>query len=498
MEERERHSLSQEELTDSKEGKEEEDFSALFEASLKKAGRQRVQTDGKVTGTVVSVGEEWAFVDIGQKSEGVIAVQELLDEDGKPSVAVGDRITAYVVRVKDGEIVLSVKMTAAASGQALAGAHRSGLPVEGTVVSERKGGYGVKVFGKEAFCPYSQMDLRGASDPEGYIGKKLLFRIMDYEEGGRNIVLSRRQVLEEERKQRVEALRKSLRVGDVISGRVASLAPYGAFVDIGGVEGLIPMSELAWRRVQSAADVLAPGEAVAVKVLNLDWSGERITLSLKATQEDPWATAAERYREGMVLSGYVMRLAPFGAFVQLEPGVEGLLHISGLGVGQRISHPREVVSEGEEISVKIMSVDQGARRIGLELCFPGSIENENGQKQVQEGAVLTGTIDAVKPYGAFVLLPGGKTGLLHVSEMAGDPGGDLRRRYPPGSSITVQVLKVDSESGKISLSARNLAAVEEDASFKAFQTGKGGAGSLGTMASLFKQARQKKRQGGAS
>jgi small subunit ribosomal protein S1 len=494
MEDREQEILPEEDMQNPAEA-EEDDFSALFEASLKRVSKQ-VQTDSKVTGTVVSIGEEWAFVDIGGKSEGVIAAQELLDEDGKPSVAVGDAITAYVVSAGDGETVLSVKMTAAASSEALEGACSSGLPIEGVVGSERKGGYLVTVFGKEAFCPYSQMDLRGVSAPDGYVGKKLVFRITDYENGGRNIVLSRRQILEEERQKRVGQLRESLHVGDLVSGTVTNLAPYGAFVDIGGIEGLIPMSELAWRRVALASDVLAPGETVTVKVLDLDWARGRVSLSLKATQEDPWATAAERYREGAIVTGQVMRLAPFGAFVQLEPGIEGLLHISGLGLGRRVTHPREVVSEGDDLMVKIASVDAAARRMGLELSFSGSTEEEGAQEKLQPGAILTGAVDAVKPYGAFVLLPGGKTGLLHISEMAGDTTGDLRRKYPQGSSVTIQVVKVDPGSGKISLSTKGLEAAEESKEFKAYQTEKGSDGSFGTLAALFKKASRRQGQTG--
>ena len=490
MEDKEQETLPEGDIEDPTEA-EEEDFSALFEASLKKVD-ERVRTDSKVTGTVVSIGDEWAFVDIGGKSEGVIATQELLDEDGKPSVAVGDAVTAFVVSVRDGETVLSIKMTAAASSEAMEAAYRSGLPVEGTVASERKGGYLVRVFGKEAFCPYSQMDLRGVSLPDGYVGKKLLFRITDYEKKGRNIVLSRRQILEEEQQERVDQLRQTLHVGDVVSGTVTNLVPYGAFVDIGGMEGLIPMSELAWYRVASASDVLASGETVAVKVLDLDWDGGRISLSLKATQEDPWTTAAERYREGTIMTGQVTRLAPFGAFVQLEPGIEGLLHISGLGLGKRVTHPREVVSEGDELTVKVISMDPAARRMGLELHFPGSGRDENAQEEVVPGAVLTGTVDAVKPYGAFVLLPGGKTGLLHISEMAGDTTGDLRRKVAQGSAITVQVVSVDPGSGKISLSTKGLEAAEETQRFKAYQAGKGRAGSFGTLADLFKKASGKK------
>jgi small subunit ribosomal protein S1 len=474
---------------------EEEDFSVLFEASLKEVGK-RVQDDSKVTGTVVSIGEEWSFVDIGRKSEGVIATQELLNEDGRCSVAVGDAITAYVVSTKDGETVLSVRMTAAASGESLEGAYRSGLPVEGVVASERKGGYQVTVFGKEAFCPYSQMDLRGVSSPEGYIGKKLAFRITDYENRGRNIVLSRREILEEERENVVAHLRKTLCVGDVVSGNVTRLAPYGAFVDIGGIEGLIPMAELAWGRVASVSDVLAPGEGVTVKVLDLEWEKGRITLSLKETQEDPWATARERYKEGSVIIGQVMRLAPFGAFVQIEPGIEGLLHISSMGLGKRVTHPREVVTEGEEIQVKIASVDATARRMGLELSFPSDDAGDRAQEGVQPGAIVQGTVDALKPYGAFILLPGGKTGLLHISEMEGDTTGDLRRKLPQGSPVTVQVLKVDAESGKISLSTKGIKDAEETQAFKTYQGDKGGAGSFGTMAMLFNKATRRQGQPG--
>ncbi|MCF8145316.1 MAG: S1 RNA-binding domain-containing protein [Deltaproteobacteria bacterium] len=492
MEDNELDTRAEEEMPDPTEVDEEEDFSALFEESLKKV-KKRVQTDSQVSGTVVSIGEEWAFVDIGGKSEGVIATQELLGENGEPTVSVGDPISAYVVSTRDGETVLSVKMTAAASSESLEGAYRSGLPVEGVVASERKGGYQVRVFGKEAFCPYSQMDLRGVSDPEGYVGKKLVFRIAEYENGGRNIVLSRRQILEEERQKMVDQLRQSLHVGDLIPAFVTKLAPYGAFADIGGIEGLIPMSELAWHRVASASDILTPGDTVSVKVLDLDWKGGRISLSLKATQEDPWITVEERYTEGAIMTGQVMRLAQFGAFVQLEPGIEGLLHISGLGLGRRVAHPREVVSEGEELQVRIVSVDAAARRIGLELNFPSADDKEGTQEDLQPGAVLEGTVDAIKPYGAFILLPGGKTGLLHISEMAGDTTGDLRRKYPQGSSVTVQVLNVDPGAGKISLSTKGLKEAEETRAFKAYQGEKGGSGSFGTLAAVFKKANRKER-----
>ena len=238
-------------------------------------------------------------------------------------------------------------MTTAASEEALRDAKDTGLPVEGLVSAERKGGYTVSVMGKPAFCPFSQMDLQPSGKPDDYIGRKFTFRVIDYSDRGRNIVLSRRQLLEAERQEKVNDLKKTLQAGAILEGTVQNLAQFGAFVDIGGIEGLIPISELAWYRVGQASDVLSPGETVRVKVLDIDWEKNRISLSLKQTLEDPWTSVKERIKETMVLTGTVSKLMNFGAFVELEPGIEGLVHISNLGRGRRINHPKEVLSEGD-------------------------------------------------------------------------------------------------------------------------------------------------------
>ncbi|MBI5252770.1 MAG: S1 RNA-binding domain-containing protein, partial [Desulfomonile tiedjei] len=308
---------------------------------------------------------------------------------------------------------------------------------------------------------------------------------VEYSERGRNIVISRRALLEEERRQKAEELKKTLKSGDEVQGTVQKLAPFGAFVDIGGVEGLIPMSELAWFRVNEASDVLHTGETVTVRILDLDWAHNRISLSLKQTLEDPWSTVARRYAEEAVIEGAVTKLMNFGAFVQLEPGVEGLIHISNLGAGRRINHPREVVSEGDQVQVRIISVDQQARRIGLELKHPG-IEGSLDAVELREGDVVTGEVDSVKDYGLFVTLPGGKSGLLHVSEVGDGRTGDLRSRFAVGSSIQVQILAVDVESGKISLSTKSLKQHEEHSQFKEFITGKESRSSFGTLGELLK------------
>ncbi|MBI5568530.1 MAG: 30S ribosomal protein S1 [Desulfomonile tiedjei] len=464
---------------------EEEDFAALFEA----AGTQkddRVQRDSKINGTIVSVSDEWIFVDIGGKSEAIIAREELLDKDGQFNLTIGDSVTAYVVSTREGEIRLSVKMTAAASEEAVRDAYRSGVPVEGLVNAERKGGYSVTVLGKQAFCPYSQIDLPSAGSPEAYVGKRFTFRIMEYSERGRNIVLSRRDILEEERAKTVALLKQSLKPGDQVTGTVQNIAAFGAFVDIGGVQGLIPISEIAWHRVGNVSDILNPGDTVTVKIVDLDWDKKRISLSRKQVLEDPWDTVSQRYADEGVVSGRVVKLMNFGAFVELEPGVEGLVHISNLGAGRRINHPSEVLSEGDQVEVKILSVDAEARRIGLELVSHGTEESAEPAVELREGEVVGGTVESVKEYGVFVSLPGGKTGLLHVSQIQEGRTGDLKKRFNVGDAVKVEILKIDTAAGRISLSTRSLQDRHEVSQFKEFVAGKESGASFGTLGDLLK------------
>ncbi|MDQ7784624.1 MAG: 30S ribosomal protein S1 [Desulfomonilaceae bacterium] len=468
----------------------EEDFAALLEAGGFHGGA-KIQRDSKIRGTIVSIGEEWLFVDIGGKSEGAISREELVDKDGNLTVALGDAIDAYVVSTRPGEILLSVKMTGAASEEAIRGAYASGVPVEGFVESERKGGYSVTVLGKPAFCPYSQIDLGAAGKAEDYVGKRFTFRIIEYSDRGRNIVLSRRELLEEDRAKQVAQLKETLKPGDIVTGTVQKLAQFGAFVDIGGIEGLIPMSELAWWRVNDAADILSPGEPVTVRVLDVDWSNRRISLSRKHTLDDPWNEAHKRYPEERTVGGKVTKLMNFGAFVELEPGVEGLVHISNLGSGRRLNHPKEVLTEGDEVEVKVLSVDSESRRIGLELVTSGQGEDQVPAVELNEGAVVQGVVESVKDYGVFLSLPGGKSGLLHVSEIGEQRKGDLRGRFPVGSSVDVQILSIDSESKKISLSTKRLSKKMEDSHFADFAADKKDRGSLGTLGDLLKDKLKK-------
>lgn len=352
---------------------EDGEFAALFEQSSEK-GRSWLEPGQKVTGKVLKIGSEWLFMDTGQKGEGVIERKEFLDIDGNLTVAEGDTISAYFLSSSHGEMHFTTRIGGGASGGGntqLEQAWQAGVPVEGVVEKEIKGGYEIKIGGTaRAFCPYSQIALRRALNPEALIGTRLTFRISEYAEDGRNIIVSRRALLEEEQRQLKEDAQAGISEGMTVAGTVISLQDYGAFVDIGGLEGLLPISEIGWSRVKDVREVLSVGQQLKVVIKSIDREKDRISLSIKDTLADPWDQVAAKYPEGSFHTGTVARLDTFGAFVTLSDGVDGLLHISKLGSGKRINHPREVVKEGEQVEVKIEGIDRAGRRISLALAGP--------------------------------------------------------------------------------------------------------------------------------
>lgn len=346
-----------------------ESFAEMFEKSSKEQSRW-LEPGQKISGRVLKVSAEWIFVDTGQKGEGVVDRKEFLDLDGNVTVKEGDTIAVYFLSSSHGEMRFTTRIGGGASGASqLEEAWRSGVPVEGVVEKEIKGGYEVKLGGtSRAFCPYSQIALRRIENPEALIGTRLTFQISEYGEKGRNIVLSRRTLLEEEQRRLKEEMHAGISEGMKVTGIVTSLQDFGAFVDIGGLEGLIPISEVGWARVKDIRDVLSIGQQLQLVIKTIDREKERISLSLKDTLTDPWELVAEKYPEGSFHSGIVARLESFGAFVTLSSGLDGLVHISRMGGGKRINHPREVLKEGETVEVKIESVDRGNRRISLALA----------------------------------------------------------------------------------------------------------------------------------
>lgn len=358
---------------------EEESFAELFEKSCKKTAR--LKPGDRVEARILKVGAEWVFLDIGSKGEGVLDRKELADAEGTVTVAEGDTLPVWFVGSVRSELRFTVKMGTGAAGHAqLEDAYRAGIPVEGYVEKEIKGGFEVKIAGTvRAFCPYSQISLRRVEDAAAFVGRHLPFRITEYAERGRNIIVSHRQILEEEQRQQRDALRESLREGTTVSGTVTQLKDFGAFVDIGGIEGLIPISEVGWSRVKDIRDVLSVGQQVTVLIKKLDWEAGKFSFSLRDTLADPWESVAEKFPEGSFHTGTVARLAPFGAFVTLAAGIDGLIHISKLGQGKRINHPREVVQEGETVEVKVDGVDRENRRLSLSLAAVSRAQDEEEQ-----------------------------------------------------------------------------------------------------------------------
>ncbi|MFO7610352.1 MAG: S1 RNA-binding domain-containing protein [Candidatus Krumholzibacteriia bacterium] len=353
-------------LDDQEQEQGREEFAAMLEA----AGNEPAEPKHgqPVTGTIVQMGDQDAFVDCGYRTELPLAVTELRDADGKPTHQVGDTVSAHVQKVGDGFKLTMAINVREAGRKALADAHTHGTPVRGKVGDTNKGGFSVDLGGVRAFCPFSQIDVRRAEDPSVFVGREFDFKILEYAEDGRNIVVSRRALMQAKRETAAHETRATLQLGDVCEGTVTRLVPFGAFVDIGGIEGLVHISQISHQRLSHPGDVLQEGQPVRVKVLEIQNLGqgrsERISLSMKALASDPWPDTASSLVPGSDTTGKVTRLVDFGVFVELQPGVEGLIHISELA-NRRIIHPREVVNEDEEVAVRILDVDLDRRRISL-------------------------------------------------------------------------------------------------------------------------------------
>jgi small subunit ribosomal protein S1 len=358
----------------------EEDFAAMFEASEKARQFKRGQT---IEGRIVSIGAKVAFVDIGGKGEAEIDVAELKDADGDIDVNVGDRIAAMVVSTSGG-ITLSRKgVRNAATQRELEDAYRAGLAVEGKVVQEVKGGYEVRVARERAFCPLSQIDIIRTENAAVHVGQTYRFKIIEYKEGGRNVVVSRRKQLEEEQRANADEMRKSIVPGAVITGRVVSVPDFGAFVDLGGgIQGLLHVSEMSWTRVSNPNEVVAPGDEITVRVLRVDDANGKIALGLKQLQDDPWTTAPEKFPVGTVRTGRVARIAEFGVFVELEPGFTGLLPAAETGTDRGVDL-RRAFPIGSEVQVVVLEVDAAARRIRLS---KKAVAEQQEQAEVREYA----------------------------------------------------------------------------------------------------------------
>jgi small subunit ribosomal protein S1 len=345
-----------------------EEFAAMLEGAGDAAGAAEPQHGQAVSGTIIQIGDQDAFVDCGFRNELPLAVDELRDDEGKLTKAVGDRIDAHVQKSGDGcKLTMAISLKEAGM-RAVHDAYENKTPVRGKVGTTNKGGFSIDLGGVRAFCPFSQIDLRRADDPTVFVGHEYDFQILECSEDGKNIVVSRRALLQARRDTAAEETRETLKLGDVCEGTVTRLVPFGAFVDIGGVEGLVHISQISHQRISHPSDLLREGQEVKVKVLEIQNLGggrsERISLSMKALASDPWPESAGALSPGSDVEGKVTRLVDFGVFVELQPGIEGLIHVSELA-NRRIIHPREVLNEDETITVRVLDIDLSRRRISL-------------------------------------------------------------------------------------------------------------------------------------
>ncbi|HUL00897.1 MAG TPA: 30S ribosomal protein S1 [Nitrospirota bacterium] len=352
----------------------EENFASMLEKSLTK--RSRLEPGQKVEAVIVKISPEWIFLDLGGKGEGYLDKKELMDAAGELAVKEGDTIQAYFLSSDNNELHFTTKIVSGPAGrQQIEDAWRSEIPVEGTIVKEVKGGLEVKIAGSiRAFCPFSQTGIRREQNTSAQIGQSTTFKITEYNE--KNIVLSRKAILEEEREKKKQELKLILKEGMKIKGTITSIQKFGAFVDIGGLEGLLPISEISWGKTDKVGDVLSVNQEVEVIIKGTDWEKDRISFSLKDALPNPWNRVADAYPVGSYHTGTVARLMPFGVFVTLEKGVDGLIHISKLGAGKRISHPKEVLKEGQSVEIKIEAVDQEKKKMSLSLAEISREEEE--------------------------------------------------------------------------------------------------------------------------
>jgi len=403
-----------------------EDFAAMFEASIQAKRFEKGQT---VEGTIVAIRPEVAFVNLGGKGEATMEIDELKDDEGRLEVAVGDRIQAMVVSTVGGLMLSRRLARGAATERQLEDAFRTGLPVEGRVEKAVKGGYEVRIARQRAFCPFSQIDLL-RRDPSAHEGKVYAFRIIEYKEGGRNLVVSRRALLEEEQRAGAAEVRRSIAPGAVMTGRVTTVREFGAFVDLGaGVQGLLHVSEMGWSRVSDPSLVVKPGEEVTVKILAVDNDQQKISLGLKQLTADPWTGVEGTYQVGQVCDGRVTRVTDFGAFVELEPGVEALAHASTFAPTGRSEPWSRLVVPGTTAAFEILTIDPGKKRIGVALVPEGSARAGGiapSQAELEPVAPLAGDDGLDSPEPADAPPPEG------FGSLADKLRGALERERSPG------------------------------------------------------------------
>ncbi len=431
-----------------------ESFAALFEESMKQVKEGEV-----VDGKVVAMDDDHVQVDVGFKSEGLIDTWEFMDEDGTLHIKVGDTVEVLVESTEDeeGRIVLSKeKADRVRLWNEISKAYDDDRAVEGVIVSRVKGGLAVDI-GVKAFLPGSQVDLRPIRNLEDLLGKRLEFKIIKFNQRRGNIVLSRRVLLEKERKKLREETLGQLTEDQIVDGVIKNITDYGAFIDLGGIDGLLHVTDMSWGRVNHPSELFQVGEEIKVKVLKFDAETERVSLGLKQIQPDPWVDASMRYPIGKRVSGKVVALTDYGAFLELEPGIEGLIHVSEMSWTKRVKHPSKVVTQGDQVDAVVLDVDETNRKISLGMKQIEPNPWDVIEQKYPVGTHVSGQVRNITNFGVFVGLEEGIDGLVHVSDISWtEQIKHPSEKFQKGDEVNAVVLKIDKENEKFSLGIKQL------------------------------------------
>ncbi len=434
-----------------------ESFAALFEESLT---RKEMRVGEVITAEVVSVDENVVVVNAGLKSESVIPVEEFRNDAGELEVKLGDFVSVSIEALEDGFGATRLSRDKAkrlAAWMELEQALENGEKIQGVITGKVKGGLTVMAKGIRAFLPGSLVDLRPVKDTTPYEGKQMEFKVIKLDRKRNNVVVSRRAVLEATAGAERDALLASLQEGAIVKGIVKNITDYGAFVDLGGIDGLLHITDLAWRRVKHPTEVVNVGDEVTAKVLKFDAEKNRVSLGLKQLGEDPWVGIARRYPQGTRLFGKVTNLTDYGAFVEVEAGIEGLVHVSEMDWTNKNVHPSKVVQVGDEVEVMILEIDEERRRIslGMKQCMPNPWEDF--AREFKKGDRVKGVIKSITDFGVFAGLPGGIDGLVHLSDLSwSEAGEEAVKKFRKGDEVDAVVLAIDVERERISLGIKQL------------------------------------------
>ncbi|ENV34169.1 30S ribosomal protein S1 [Acinetobacter gerneri] len=434
-----------------------ESFAALFEESELNLN---VEKGAVIQGVVVSIDSDWVTVDTGLKSEGVVARSEFLNDQRELEVNVGDTVDVVVEALDNGmgQTVLSrEKAKRAETWTKLEKIFEDGEIVTGVISGKVKGGFTVDIGPVRAFLPGSLVDTRPIRDTTHLEGKELEFKVIKLDAKRNNVVVSRRAVMEAESSADREALLSQLEEGQTVTGTIKNLTDYGAFVDLGGIDGLLHITDMAWKRIKHPSEVVEVGQEVTVKVLKFDRERNRVSLGLKQLGEDPWLAIMSRYPKGSIVKARVTNLTDYGCFAEIAEGVEGLVHVSEMDHTNKNIHPSKVVQIGDEVDVMVLEVDEERRRISLGIKQTRANPWEEFSKNHEKGEKVSGTIKSITDFGIFIGLPGGIDGLVHLSDISwNEQGEEAIRRYKKGDTVEAVILSVDAEGNRISLGIKQL------------------------------------------